>query len=373
MNYQCVIIGAGLAGAATAYHLARKKWGKVLLVEREAQAGVHSSGRNAGMIRQVISDPALLPLAREGALFLKNPLNDWRGSIAFDQNGSLLLGTGESWPKLIEESQRASEAGIPTEIWSPSKVLECVPVLEGGTFEGGVWSPEDGVVDAITLLSGYIQSAIDHGASVRFGSPVRRVRVQRGSIVGVETPSQFLRTEILVNAAGAWAQEIGEMAGAATVPFRPCRRHLFFSGILPWVDPKWPFVWDVAHQIYFRPESGGLLLSPCDEDLALPGIPKTESAIADLLAKRMKRYLPRLFDLPLQRSLAGLRTLTPDSRFVIGWDPNVTGFLWVAGLGGHGVTTSYAVGRLAAEMVMGPDRADGQAFSPTRFVDSHQI
>lgn len=366
-DYRCVIIGAGFAGAATAYHLARRRWGDVLLLEREEKPGVHSSGRSAGMIRQVVSDPALLSLAREGACFFKDPPDDWPGGMPFDPSGSLLLGAGESWQRLLQEREKAAQVGIPVEIWPPSKIVRRVPVLERADCEGGLWSPEDGVVDATRLLSMYVEAAVAHGADVVYGSPVREIRVRGDSILGIETHEGFISAGTVVNAAGAWAGEIGKKAGGIPVLFRPSRRHLFFSGALPWVDPAWPFVWDVTHQIYFRPEAGGLLLSPCDEDPAPPGIPEPEKAVADLLAEKIESYLPAMPRFDLKSSRAGLRTLTPDGRFVIGWDPGVLGFLWVAGLGGHGVTTSYAVGALAADIVMGATPIGAEAFFPARF------
>ena len=254
-------------------------------------------------------------------------------------------------------------------LFRSSKVVKRVPRLQGGDFEGGIWSPDDGFVDATRLLAGYIQLATGCGAHARFETGVCGVRVERGRVVGVETPFEFIPARIVVNAAGAWAQEIGGLVTTRSLAFRPCRRHLFLSEKARWIDPAWPFVWDVSHQIYFRPDSGRLLLSPCDEDLAPAGIPETETRVAELLSQKIERHLPSLMGLPIWRSWAGLRTLTSDGRFVIGWDPKVEGLFWVAGLGGHGVTTSHSVGALAADMIVGVERSEARAFSPSRFFD----
>ncbi|HWO41131.1 MAG TPA: FAD-binding oxidoreductase, partial [Candidatus Eisenbacteria bacterium] len=127
------------------------------------------------------------------------------------------------------------------------------------------------------------------------------------------------------------------------------------------------FVWDLSHEIYFRPEGRGLLLCACDQDELPPGDPPLERAIQELLAEKIERYLPGLASVPIQRGWAGLRTLVKDGRFIIGWDPIVKGFFWLAGLGGHGVTTSSAVGALAADLLLGRERPEAPDFSPARF------
>jgi D-arginine dehydrogenase len=170
-----------------------------------------------------------------------------------------------------------------------------------------------------------------------------------------------------VNASGAWANIIAEMAGARKMPLRPCRRHLYVSGPLSWVDKSWPFVWDVTHDIYFRPEGEGLLLCACDQTEVSPGDPPLDPSVKELLAEKIERYIPALSGVSISSGWAGLRTLSADGRFVIGWDPKVEGFFWVAGLGGHGVTTSSAVGALAADLILAGPGKSSEPFRPARF------
>ncbi len=172
----------------------------------------------------------------------------------------------------------------------------------------------------------------------------------------------------MVNASGPWASMIDELAGALPIKFTPMRRHLYYTGEHGWVDPGWPFVWDISNEVYFRPESAGLLLSPCDETASAPGIPPVDEEVQDLLAHKLSDSFPQLLDLPIARSWAGLRTFAPDKKFVIGWDPQVEGFYWVAGLGGHGVTTSPSVGALAAKELLSGKRKFSSPFSPGRFL-----
>jgi D-arginine dehydrogenase len=172
---------------------------------------------------------------------------------------------------------------------------------------------------------------------------------------------------VLINAAGAWADVLGQMVSAAPLPLRPCRRHLFVSRPLEWVDSHWPFVWDVTHDIYFRPEGAGLLLCPCDQEELAPGDPPVDGSKQELLAEKIERYMPGLQSVAISRGWAGFRTLSRDGRFVIGWDTTVSGFFWVAALGGHGVTTSWAVGELAADLILAGPVEKSAAFGPGRF------
>ncbi len=364
-----VIIGAGFAGAATAYHLARRGVKDILILEQENQAGFHSSGRNAAMARQVLPEPAMAALAREGAAFMRSLPPDWPTPAVLEQNGSLLLGSGEGWQKLIRDSESAKRQGIEVECWSPEKAKERVPVLKDASFEGGLWCSTDGVVDIHALLTGYLKIATARGARVRYGCNVKQIDVRDDCVSGVALlDGEVIKADAVINAAGAWAGSIGKLAGAIDISLRPLRRHLFVTAPLAWVDQRWPFVWDVSHDFYFRPEAGGLLLCACDQEEMAPGVPPTDNAVVEALAEKIKSYLPAASDVAIKKSWAGLRTFSPDGRFVIGWDPRIHGFFWVAGLGGHGMTTSYAVGNLAAELILNKNEDLGKDFDPARFV-----
>jgi len=363
-----VIVGAGLAGMATAYALTRRGEPEVLILEKENLPGLHSSGRNAAMIRQVVSEKNILKLAREGANFFNSQAEDWEKPVPFTKTGSILVARGERWLKLCTEAEKAGELGVELKIWKREKVNTLVPCTEGGNFDSGVFCSGDGVTDTDRLINGFYQAAKARGAKLLTGCEVQHIEVKRNKIQGIRTSQGIICAETVVNAAGPWAAAVGKMAGAVPIILDPMRRHLFYTGALHWIDPRWPFVWDVGEDVYFRPESAGLLLSPCDETKAEPGIPPVDHQAQDLLADKLSRSFPRLLDIPIAKSWAGLRTFTPDRLFVIGWDPFVEGFYWVAGLGGHGVTTSPSAGNLAAgELLSGKTAADSP-FSPSRFL-----
>lgn len=365
--FDFVIIGAGFAGAATAYQLTRRGVTDILLLEQESIPGFHSSGRNAAMLRQCVPEPDLAKLTRDGAVFLRNLPSDWPDPVQFKPNGSLLLGSAEGWDKLKHDAAIGQSLGIDVVLWTAEQAKKHVPILRQAEFDGAIWCASDGIVDIHALLSGYLKAAMGKGAQVRYSRKVQAIRVASGGGLEIVTDDETIKAGAVVNASGAWANVIAKLAGARELPLRPCRRHLFVSPPIDWVDSSWPFVWDVTHDIYFRPEGEGLLLCACDQTELPPGDPPVDESVKELLAEKIENFMPALSGVSINKGWAGFRTLTPDGRFVIGWDTEIENFFWVAGLGGHGMTTSAAVGDLAAELLVGGSDKKSPAFSPERF------
>jgi D-arginine dehydrogenase len=361
-----VVIGAGLAGAATAYALTRLGARKVAILEQEPWPAGHASGRNAAIVRQVAVSPDLLPLLAEGARFIAQPPWVEADAPRFDRRGSLLLGAGGDLRSLRTAARSLRAERVPTTWLSHEDVVGRLPITRGGAFEGAVATATDGVVDVKALVDGYLREAVAGGARLRLGSRVTAIETRKGAVESVRTAAESFATPTVVNAAGAWCGGVARLAGALSVPARPFRRHLSIAWPSAAVQPDWPVVWDVTHDFYFRPESGGLLLSACDQTECAPGEPPTDPEIVAALADKLIRFMPLLSEISIRRTWAGLRTLTSDGRFVIGADPLVKGFIWCAGLGGHGVTASAAVGRLAAQAALGGEVP--AAHHPDRFV-----
>ncbi len=361
------IIGSGVAGLALAYFLAKRNAKKVLLLEQEEQLGRHASGQNAGMIRQVVAHEAIAPLAQQGAHFLRTLPPSWK--VHYRANGSLLLAQGKEKNLLRHSAAFAQKFGLHLKWLSPRRAIQKVPVLEGAHFEEALFCPSDGVIDIHALLAGYARGAKKGGAEIWMNAKVKRIRSDASGNFQLESSWGKVQADILVNASGAWADPIAKMAGASAISFRSFRRHLLLSRPIAAVDPSWPFVWDMSHAIYFRPQEGGLLLSPCDQDL----LPSGPCAVDALQARRrlLERlvYFPALPKINIRRAWGGLRTFAPDDNFCVGWDGDCKNFFWVAGLDGHGMTTSSAVGELASALLLGKktDRRVTKNLSPSRF------
>jgi glycine/D-amino acid oxidase-like deaminating enzyme len=327
MKTDIVIVGAGLAGASTAFHLRRLGVRDVALLEKEAAPGEHASGRNAAMVRRPVTDSEIARLNTEGADALS------AGELCeFRPTGGMLIG----W-----DGGEADAAG------------HC-PLAAGR----GRWCPEDGVVDPAGLLHTYLR-----GQKVLCETELLEWRGKdRGGGVAVRTNRGTITARLLVNAAGAWAGAVGDL------PLRPLNRHLFLTPPMKNIDPSWPFVWDVVQGVYFRPDSGGLLLCVCDEERREPGDYRIDYAVRDKLAETLARSQPALGDVAIKMCWTGQRTFAADRRFTIGFDPRHAGLFHVAGLGGHGVTASYAIGRMAAEMLVAGGQTSGDPFDPGRLL-----
>jgi D-arginine dehydrogenase len=346
-----LIIGGGVVGLSMACHLARRGQGsRTLLLEREDLPGFYASGHNAGIARQLTGVPEHTTLARAGRdLLLRAGL--------LEPTGGILLGAEAGGTDAL--AQEAARFELPVE------KLPGAPWAGLGAAEH-LRIPSDGLIDTSGLLDHCTRGAREGGVRVRHGCEAISIR-PLASGFEVVTDGGTLQAEELVNAAGAWAGSIGRQAGGLDIPFQPLRRHLIWSaapcaGLAAWV-------WWADRGLYLRPESGGTLLCACEEDLQDPP-PRgrqsdTDPRVLEPLYERLKELAPALLGLPITRLWCGLRTFAPDRRFLIGRDPRNPRLFWVAGLGGHGMTTGLAVGDLAARTFLG-EAPEGR-LGPGRF------
>ncbi len=359
-----VIVGAGFAGAATAWALGRAGAGPGVVLEREPSYGVHASGRNAGLLKLGEDDPFVRTLAIRSQSMI-GELSD-RGDGFLRRTGGLSIASGDGAGHLAVPGAALNESGIEASILSPAAARARLPLLDGVKFDAALWCPGEGVVDVHALLTLYVQLARDSRFALHTETPVVDVVIEGGRVTGVETPRGRVRAEVVIDASGAWAGRLGP--SGRRLPLQPKRRHLFVSGPVARVSRDSPFVWVEDAAFYFKPEGDGLLLSPCDETSMEPCVPPTDSAAAELLAEKLSRNAPGLADIEIRRSWACLRTFAPDRRPIIGFDAGIPGLFHVSGLGGFGMMTSAAVGDLASALLMSrvPDWIDASAASPLR-------
>lgn len=368
MSQRVVIIGAGFAGASTAYYLSQQGLRDILIIEREELPGTHASGRNASMIHQLEPDPYAFPMLYEGARFVHSLTASDPSCMA--ATGSFMLISEEDLAAYETVLKKAKEKGLEVQLLTVGEAANHIPFLRDASFQIAIYCPSDGVVEIHTLLWHYLRGAMAGGAELKTLCEVTDIETHDGRVTAVVTTQGRFEADVVVNAAGAWAPVAGQMAGALSIPMFPYRRHIFQTPPLPWVKGPWPFVWSQNYNVYFRPESGGLLMSPCDEEESPPCLPCINPEAIDWLAEKILECFPSLPDVEVMRSWACLRTFVPDRRFVIGWDPQVMGFFWVSALGGHGVTASSPVGAMAADLIVGKASSDDElcsAFDPKRF------
>lgn len=333
-----LIIGGGIAGLSTACHLAMAGQRGVTLVEREALPGFYASGHNAGIARRLTGRAEHTALAVQGRDRLLQ-------AGLMNASGGYLLGAETGGTRELAEEARAF--GVESYRGSGSPI----PGLRAAEW---LHLPGDGVIDIDALLRHCADRARAGGARLRFGCQVQGIVPGPGGF-RVATDQGPIQARKLVNAAGGWAQEVGRMAGGLDLAFLPLRRHLVWSTAPCPADQPW--AWWADRPLYVRPESGGSLLCACEEtQVPLPprGLqPASDDTVLEQLAGSLKELIPDLAEAPIARLWCGLRTFAPDRRFVLGPDPLQPDLFWVAGLGGHGMTSGLAVGQLAAESILG--------------------
>lgn len=358
------IVGAGFAGAATAWALGRAGLGPGVILERESGFGFHASGRNAALLYLVESSPFLLSLALRSLGHIE------RLDVGPDRlvryTGGLTLAGANQGGEFEALRVRLRDAGLITELLSEADTQARFPLTRAVAFDTALWCAREGVVDIHALLTLFLQKARETGFRLYTNCSAEALLIEAGRAVGVHTTGGDVRADVVVDASGAWAGRLGR--GAAPLPLQPMRRHLFVTGAPAGGHQDSPFVWDEQVSFYFRPEGDGLLFSPCDETPMEPCDPPLDDAAVELLARKLGEKAPAFSDLPLRRSWACLRTFAPDRLPMIGPDPDLQGLFHVSALGGYGMTTSAAVGELAATLLAGrtPDWVDASAARPGR-------
>ncbi|MEM6672174.1 MAG: FAD-dependent oxidoreductase [Planctomycetota bacterium] len=357
------VVGGGLAGAATAFFLAAERNARVTLVEREPRHDAHGSGRSAEILRVAADDPVTRALALQSSVLLDDP-----ASIGLEVHAPLVDRRGlfvVSGPDAPAWAAPLVDAGA-AERTSVDELRARAPHFTP-TGSNVHWLPGGGRVHVARLLPALVRGAVRRGAAIARTAGEARVVVDGTAVRGVSAPGVApIEADDVVVAAGAWTRETAASLGLS-LPLRPTRRHACVTAPDPALDPRAPIVWDDVAGFYARQESGAWCVSACDvtdvDPAERPRYAPSEGALA-----RVRELVARhLGDFAIARSWSGFRDLVPDDRPILGPDGRVEGLHWCAGLGGHGVTLSLAVGRAAAEAVLGRPDDLAQACSRARF------
>ncbi|MCC7426996.1 MAG: FAD-binding oxidoreductase [Alphaproteobacteria bacterium] len=355
-THDVIVVGAGIAGASAAAEIAAHR--RVVVLEAEERPGVHSTGRSAALWILNYGPADVRALSAASRPFLEGPPQGFAAHALVAPRAVLFVapeGQEAALAAMMAEGQGLEEL-------SPAAARALVPVLRADYARAAAIERDGLDLDVAAIHQGYLRLLRTRGGEVRLDARAGRV-ARTGGLWQVDLGGgEVLAAPVLVNAAGAWGDELAEAAGVAPIGLRPLRRTAcIVDG--PAIDgfPGWPLMGDAAHSWYCRPEARTkLLVSPADETPSAPCDAQPEEIDVALGIDRMQVAL----DIPVRRvehRWAGLRTFTPDGSLAIGWDAKAEGFFWLAGQGGYGIQTAPAAARLAASLVLGrdPDREPG--------------
>ncbi len=353
---EVVIIGGGVMGTSTAYHLALKGCKDVLLLEREEFFGMQATGKCAGGIRYQFGTEINVRLSLLSLPMLDRFEEELGQPIDLKYCGYLFLLTREedveAFRRNVEMQRRL---GVQTQWLTPDEIAKMVPLIDLEGVIAGTFHDRDGLADPNSVVQGYVSGARRLGAKLLNGVEVTDILVEGGRVRGVVTNRGTVSTPVVVNAAGPWAGEVGKMAGVE-IPIVPLRRQIVVTGPLPEVPPDFPFVIDFAQSLYFHREGEGILtgMSNPNEKVGFDQSVDPEWELVHLEAA-MKR-MPILQKAGLASHWAGLYEVSPDAHPILGRIPEVEGFYCIGGFSGHGFMHGPICGLLIAEEIL-----DGKA------------
>ena len=350
------IVGAGMAGASLAAEVAAHA--SVLILEAEDQPGYHSTGRSAAFWAESYGGPFVQPLTTASGPFLAE-----QGFL--QPRGALHLADAEGLGAL-EQFEAEFRDLVALERLGPAELRSRLAGLRPG-WVAGLLEPSCADIDVAGLHAFYLAKARREGARLVAGAEVGALS-RDGSGWTVQTKAGAFRVRTVANAAGAWADRIAALAGAAPIGLQPYRRTLSQIRVDPSPDPDQPLVIDALGRFYFKPEAGGRLwLSPHDETACEPCDCAPEELDVAIAIDRLEHVVDWRVE-RVERSWAGLRSFAPDRRPVYGFDPSVPGFFWCGGQGGFGIQTAPAAARLASALLLGRvPELDPEPYDPARF------
>lgn len=352
MECDFLIIGGGMAGASAAYELSAH--GTVVLLERETAPGYHTTGRSAAMFLENYGEAAVRRLALASRAFFDDPPNGFTEHPILTPRGVLLIARDDQRAGI--EAALAATQGVPdtlTEI-DVQRAREMVPALKSGYVAAAALEADACDIDVHALHGGYLRGLKARGGQIQTDAEVTALDRHDG-VWRATTSAGEVSAPVIINAAGAWADEVARLAGVAPVGLVPKRRTaITFDPPGEFDTTNWPLTVDVDEQFYFKPEAGRILASPADETPMPPCDVQPEEMDVAVVVDRLERATT--FQIRrLTHRWAGLRSFVDDHVPVIGYDPETPGFFWLAGQGGVGIMTAPATARLVAALAVGDE------------------
>lgn len=366
-RYDVVVVGAGIGGASLAWFLSERV--SVLLVEAEAHPGLHSTGRSAAFFAETYGGPGVQPLTTASKAFLLQPPEGFADGPLVTPRGALHIAGPDAHGALdyMESAFRAS--GVAIERLDADGTAARAPLLSAAWRQCGLWEPGCSDIEVARLHQAFLAGARRRGVALVTNAGAHSLD-RSGGRWRIETGAGCFEADVVVNAAGAWADQVAVLAGVRPLGVQPLRRTMIVADLGGAVEPDLPVVLDAAGSFYFKPDAGMMWVSPHDETPVPASDVQPEELDIAIAVDRFETATTATVR-RVVRSWAGLRSFAPDRLPVYGFAPDAPGFFWCAGQGGFGVQTSPAAGAMAAALITGTawnaPGVDPERYSPKRF------
>ncbi|SMQ71178.1 Glycine/D-amino acid oxidase [Plantibacter sp. VKM Ac-1784] len=360
-----VIVGGGIAGVSLAAEIGDRA--RVVVLETEDALFRHTSSRSAQQVQPSYGPPAIRRLTAT-TLDLLRALDERAPDPVLSPRTLYVVGLDDS-----SMVQRMADQGTGLRMTTPAEVEDAIPGVLPGLVREVAADDRASEVKVDVLLSRYAQRA--QLAGVEFVSRAKLTAVARvGSSYRLNTTAGTITTPIIVNAAGAWADDVAVLAGSQPLGLTPLRRTVILAA--PTRTPigaAWPMLYDAAGSVYFRPRGGDVLASPLEDEASVAENARPRRAVVEQTLARLNALTS--FEVTTAREAwTGLRTVSPDDVPAVGFDGDVDGLFWLAGQGGYGIQTSAAISILAAAAILGAvspltmdDQSAFESMDPNRF------
>jgi D-arginine dehydrogenase len=371
-----LVIGGGIAGASAGYFLAAEA--EVVLLERESTPGYHATGRSAALYTENYGNAVIRALTMASRSFFDAPPEGFGEHKLLARRGVIMMAPKGADMRFEAELAQARRFVESVHEIPPAEALERCPAIDADWLGRALFEPDAMDMDVHAIHQGYLRGLRARGGRVVTGAELLAL-VRTGAGWEATTSAGRFVAPVVIDAAGAWADEVAKLAGAAPIGLVPRRRTAFT--IAPPDDMTitgWPMVIEIAESFYFKPESGRILVSPADETPMPPSdVQPDELDIATAAARLEAATTLRVRR--IAHKWAGLRSFAKDRTPVAGFAPEAPGFFWLAGQGGYGIMTSPALGRITAALARGRELPGDIAalgvsaadLSPTRFSAPH--
>jgi len=350
-EFDFAIVGAGIAGVSAAYHLAPQA--KVIMLEREHVAAYHTTGRSAALHSETYGSPEIRAITVASGRFYRQPPAGFTDHPLLTPRGALIVGRADE-QRAAQQAAREFAKLVPSVRWlEPGEVLRRQPLLKPEACAGGAVFEEAEDMDVAAIHAGFLKGARAAGGVLRLNAEVTALKHRSGRWTIRLADGETIAAANLINASGAWADVVANLAGAKPVGLVPKRRTAFtFDAPAGLALERMPMVIDFGETWYIKPEVGQFLGSPADETPSPPTDAQPEEIDIALAVERIQTATILQIH-RIKNKWAGLRSFVADKNLVVGYDGSADGFFWLAGQGGYGIQTAAAAGRLAAALASG--------------------